>query len=509
MHACSRRKSHVSGAVRRRPTGALADALARTVARALALRAVALLAALTATFTIAAPVGAAAPAPRIGAAALPTAERALAREIYAELVSIPTTQRTGTTVAAEALARRFLDAGYPAADVVLAGPTPEKQNLVVRLRGAHGAAPVAYFAHLDVVEALKEAWTVPPFELTERDGWFYGRGTSDMKQGAAALAATMLRLRRERFVPRGDVIAAFTADEEGGPDNGADWLVKHRRELVAVPYAINLDGADIPRLRGRRQQLEISTGEKLYASYSLTVSNPGGHSSLPVPENAIYRLAAALTRLAASPFPIRLNDATRAMLDGYARRESGQAAADVAAVAAGRADEAATARVTSSPYLNAVLRTTCVATMVQAGHADNALPMRAKANVQCRLLPDEDVAAMPAKLAAIVADPQVEVGIVWAPIAAPASTLDPRVRATVQRVADEMWPGLRVVPTMAVGASDGTFLRGAGIPTFDVNGFYIDMEDVRAHGKDERLHVDSFYEGVDFQYRFMKALASR
>lgn len=447
--------------------------------------------------------------PAIGAAALPPSERALAREIFAELVSIPTSPRAGTSAAAEALAKRFRAAGFPASDVHVVGPAPDKQNLVVRLRGANRAPPVAYFVHLDVVEALKEAWSVEPFALTERDGWFYGRGTLDTKGSAAALAATLLRLHREAFVPRGDVIAAFTADEEGGPHNGADWLLKERRELVDAPYAINLDGIGIPRANGRRLRLGIAVAEKLYATYSLTTSNPGGHSSLPVPENAISQLAAALVRLQQHTFPVRTNEATRAMLESYAALETGALRSDLLAIAAGRADAAALARVTAVPHLNAMLRTTCVATMVQAGHAENALPMRARATIQCRLLPDEDVATMPARLAAIVGDPSVEIGTVWEPLAAPASTLDPRVRSTVERIVADMWPGLPVIPTMNTGATDGTFIRAAGVPTFDVNGLYVDLEDVRAHGKDERVSVDAFYEGVDFQYRFTKALASR
>lgn len=433
---------------------------------------------------------------------------ALARDLYAELVAIPTTARTGTTAAAEALARRFRAAGFAAEDVVLAGPSPAKQNLFVRLRGSGDAAAIGFLAHLDVVEALPEAWSVAPYALTEDGGWFYGRGTVDMKNGVAALAASLIRLKRDGFVPRGDVVAAFTADEEnGGPENGVFWMLRERRDLFDVAYAINLDGAGVLREGGAPVRMGIAVAEKTYATYALTVTSPGGHSSRPGPDNAIYRLAAALLALERHAFPLRLNEGSRAMLEETARRRGGQLAADLRAILAGAADAAAIARVSADPYLNAVLRSTCVATLVQAGHAENALPMRACATVQCRLAPGEDVAAMPAALAAVVADPRVEVSVAFEPLAAPASPLHPAVRGAAEAVVAQLWPGLPVMPIMQVASTDSSLLRAAGIPTYDVNGFAVDAEDNRAHGRDERLGVKSFYEGVEFQYRFMKALS--
>jgi acetylornithine deacetylase/succinyl-diaminopimelate desuccinylase-like protein len=454
--------------------------------------------------------GAAAAGTRTAAAATPPpADAALAREILAELISKVTTERTGITPAAEALAARFRAAGFPAEDVVLAGPSAKNQNLVVRLRGRAAKPAVGYFVHLDVVEALKEAWTVEPFQLLERDGYFWGRGTADTKDTAAILAATLIRLKREGVVPKTDVVASFNSDEEGGPENGVDWLLKHRRALVDVAYAINLDGNSGLFVGGERARFGISVAEKLYATYSFTFSNPGGHSSLPVPDNAIYRLSAALTRLSQYRFPVRLNEASRAMLKDFASHERGPLAADMIAVADGRADEAAIARVAERPMLNALMRTTCVATQLQAGQAENALPMRAKGTVQCRLLPDEDVTTMTKRLAEIAGDPQVEVGIVWQPILAPASPLSREVRVAAERATDSIWPGLKVMPVMAVGASDGTYLRGAGIPTYDVSGIFIDAEDMRMHARDERIRVSAFYEALEFQYRFMKALNGR
>lgn len=442
------------------------------------------------------------------ARALPP-DAALAREILAELISKVTTERTGITTAAEALAARFRAAGFPADDVVLVGPSPKNQNLVVRLRGKKPRPAVGYFVHLDVVEALKEAWTVEPFQLLERDGYFYGRGTEDTKGTAAVLAATLIRLKREGFVPQTDIVASFNSDEEGGPENGVDWLLKNRRELIDVAYAINLDGSGGLFVGGQRARLGISVGEKLYATYAFTFSNRGGHSSLPVPDNAIYRLSAALARLSQYRFPVRLNEASRAMLKDFARYERGPLGADMIAVAEGRADEAAIARVAQRPLLNALMRTTCVATQLQAGQAENALPMRAKGTVQCRLLPDEDVATMTKRLAEIAGDEQVEVSTVWEPIVAPASTLSVEVRRAAERTTNAIWPGLQVMPVMAVGASDGTYLRGAGIPTYDVNGLFADAEDLRAHARDERIHVSSFYEALEFQYRFMHALQGK
>jgi acetylornithine deacetylase/succinyl-diaminopimelate desuccinylase-like protein len=439
----------------------------------------------------------------------PPADQALARDIYAEMIAIPTTARTGTTLAAEALAARFRAAGFAAEDLVLAGPVPEKQNLVVRLRGAGRGPAIGYLTHLDVVEALPEAWTVEPFVLTERDGWFYGRGSVDTKNSVAVLAATLIRLKREGFVPRSDIVAAFTADEEnGGPENGVHWLLEQRRDLFDVDYVINLDTSSILRENGAKARFGIAVAEKTYATYALTVSSPGGHSSRPVPDNAIYRLAAALTRLEHHAFPLRLNEGSRAMLEETAQRERGPLADDLRAILDGRADEATIARVSTVPFLNAVLRTTCVATMLQAGHAENALPMRARATVQCRLAPGEDAAAMPAVLAQVVVDPRVEVSVAFEPLTAPASPLEPRVLATTREVAAQLWPGLGVMPIMNTASTDSSLLRAAGIRTFDLNGFAVDVEDMRAHGRDERFSVESFYEGLEFQYRFMRALSA-
>jgi acetylornithine deacetylase/succinyl-diaminopimelate desuccinylase-like protein len=322
------------------------------------------------------------------------------------------------------------------------------------------------------------------------------------------LAATLIRLKREGFVPATDVVAAFTADEEnGGPENGVFWMLGQRRDLLDVAYFINLDTAGVQREKGAPARLGIKVAEKIYATYALTVTSPGGHSSRPEPDNAIYRLAAALLRLEQHAFPLRLNEGSRAMLEEAARRASGTLAADLRAILDGRADEAALARVSANPYLNAVMRTTCVATMLQAGHAENALPMRAKATVQCRLAPDEDVAGMPAALAAVVADPRVEVSVAFEPLIAPVSPLDPKVLEATTAVATQMWPGLPVMATMNTANTDSSLLRWGGIPAYDLNGFAVDVEDNRAHGRDERLAVESFYAGLEFQYRFMKALS--
>ncbi|HET7425104.1 MAG TPA: M20/M25/M40 family metallo-hydrolase, partial [Gemmatimonadales bacterium] len=324
----------------------------------------------------------------------PEADRRMAREILAELVAINTVQDSGATRAARALARRLTAAGFPAKDVQLAGPKPRKQNLVFRLRGKGSAKPILFLAHLDVVEARREDWTVDPFKLTERDGWFYGRGTSDIKDEAADLVTNLIRLKRERYVPERDIIVALTDDEEGGDDNGAQWLLDNRPEWVAADYGINLDAGGAQMQHGVRLRNPVQTSEKIYATYLLEVTGPGGHSSLPEPSNTIYSLARGLDRLSQFTFPVRLTETTRGFFDRLGAQIGGETGRDLQAVAAGRADSAAVARVSETPMYNSSMRNTCVATMLQAGHAENALPQRAQATVQCRLLPGESPEAI-------------------------------------------------------------------------------------------------------------------
>jgi len=438
----------------------------------------------------------------------PTAEQQLARDIFRELIEINTTEPVGTTKAAEALAARLRAAGFAEEDVKIVGPNARKQNLVARLRGGGAARPLLLLAHLDVVEALREDWTLDPFKFTEQEGYFYGRGTSDIKEEAADLVANFIRLKREGFKPDRDLILALTADEEGGPDNGVAWLLKNHRELIDAAYAVNTDAGGGQIVKGRHVRNAVQTSEKVYLTFALEVKNRGGHSSLPSKENAIYRLAEGLARLSKFDFPVRTNDTTRAYFERMAAGESGQTAADMLAVARTPADEAAAARLSaSSVYYNALLRTTCVATQLQAGHAENALPQTARATVNCRLFPEDTAADVEQTLRRVLADEQIKISTVSPAKPSPASPLTPELFGAVERVTKEMWPGVYVVPVMETGASDSLWLRGAGVPAYGVSGMFFDVDDTRAHGRDERVGVRSYFEGVEFMYRLLKALA--
>ena len=440
----------------------------------------------------------------------------MGQAILKELIETDTTHSTGsTTVAAERLAARLLAAGFPKADVqVVRGPgksAETKGNLVARYRGKGTRKPVLLIAHLDVVAARREDWSMDPFVLTEKDGYFYGRGTLDQKGGAATLVSAFVRLRQEQWVPDRDLILALTADEEGGPDNGIAWLLANRRDLIDAEYCINVDTGGGELRGGKVTALDVQAAEKIYASYSLTVKNPGGHSSLPTKENAIYRLAAGLQRLAAFEFPVRLNDVTRAYFDRMAAL-SGDSAADMRAVAGKVPDGAAAARLAAkSPFYNALLRTTCVATMLQGGHAENALPQTAQATVNCRLLPDEDAAAVQQTLHRVLADTQIVVASIVTPTPSPPSPLAPEPLTAIQAAARAVWgstPAVPIIPFMETGATDGLLVRNAGIPVYGVSGIAHDPDDIRAHGKDERILVKSFNEGLEFAYQIVRALAS-
>jgi acetylornithine deacetylase/succinyl-diaminopimelate desuccinylase-like protein len=445
--------------------------------------------------------------------------RQLAHDIFKQLIEINTTDSAGsTTVAAEAMAQRLRDAEFPAADVVVLGPNDRKGNLLARLHGAGVHKPVLLIGHLDVVEARREDWTTDPFQFVEKDGYYYGRGTQDMKSGDAIWVTTLIRFKREGYRPDRDLILALTADEEGGLSNGVDWLLKNHRDLVDAEFVLNADGGGVDTVKGKPLIVEMDATEKLYADYQLTVTNPGGHSSLPVPDNAIYHLADGLARVERYQFPFELNAVTRAFFDRTAGVESGQTAADMHEIVKSPPDEAAIARLSADPLWNATMRTTCVATRLDAGHANNALPQMARANVNCRILPGHSREEVRRTLVKVVADPKIEVSYVTTSgrildrepnaKALPPVSLRPDVMQALDRVAAEMWPGAPVVPTMSTGASDGVYTNAAGMPTFGISGLAIDTDDVRAHGKDERLGVESYYRGVEFYYRYLKALTS-
>ena len=439
------------------------------------------------------------------------AHDALARDIFRELVEINTTDSSGsTTKAAEAMAARLKAAGFADADVRVIGPNDRKGNLVARLRGRGTAKPILLLAHIDVVEARREDWSpdLDPFRFIERDGFFYGRGTSDDKAQAAVWIANLIRYKQEGFVPERDLIVALTADEEGGTSNGVAWLLEHHRDLIAAEYVLN-EGGDGEISHGKAIANEIQAAEKVYHSVALEARNPGGHSSLPRKDHAIYQLAAALTRLAAFEFPVELNDVTRGYFARMAQIEKGQVAADMKAVAAATPDPAAVRRLAAaSPLYNSVMRTTCVATQISGGHAENALPQTARAVVNCRILPGIDPAAVERTLTGVIADAGIAMSTMWKGVPSPASPLRQDLMAAIDRHTAELWPGVVVVPMMATGATDGVYLRNAGVPVYGVSGFFMDVDDVRAHGRDERIGVREFFAGREFLYRLVKTLSS-
>ena len=426
----------------------------------------------------------------------------LARDIYKQLVEINTTDSVGdNTAAAEAMAARLRAAGIPPADIFVGGPHPRKGNLVARLRGKAGATrkPLLLLAHIDVVEAKKEDWSqdLDPFKLTEKDGYFYGRGTVDDKAMAAIFTANLIRMKQMGAVPDRDIILALTADEEGGDFNGVEWLIKNHRALVDAEFGLNEGGGGQARA-GRKLANRVQAGEKVYVDYTLEVTNKGGHSSQPQAENAIYQLADALAKISKHAFPASVNEITRAYFDKMSGLESGQLAADFKAVAQSTPDPAAIARLSAVPLYNAALRTTCVATMASAGHAPNALPQRATANVNCRILPGEDPAEVQRTLVRVIGDARISVTPVEPAKPSPPSPLTPQLMETMTRITEEMWPGVVVVPFMSVGATDGLYFRQIGVPIYGVSGLFGDMDDVRAHGRDERMGVKEFYEGQEF-----------
>ena len=437
----------------------------------------------------------------------PSAEDALAREIFEELIEINTTDSVGdNTRAAEAMARRLRDAGFPEEDVRVLEPHPRKGNLVARLRGSGKREPLLLLAHIDVVEALPSDWSFDPFTFLEQDGYFYGRGTSDDKAMAAIWIASLIRMKRESYLPDRDLIVALTADEEGGSHNGVQWLLANHRDLIDAAYCLN-EGGGGQMKDGKKLSNSVQLSEKLFQSFSLESTNPGGHSSRPRKDNAIYQLSSALVKISQHEFPVELDEITSAYFEKMSAIENGETSRDMLDVAR-RSDPGAAARLSASPYYNAVLRTTCVATRLEGGHAENALPQTARATVNCRIFPGSDPKDVQRTLESVVGDEGVRLSPVLPASPSLPSPLLPEVMGPIERITGEMWPGVPVVPTMSTGATDGLYLRNAGIPTYGVSGIFGDVDDARAHGKDERLLVSSFYEGREFLHRLVVALSS-
>lgn len=446
------------------------------------------------------------------------ATRKLSLAIFKQLIEINTTDSVGsTTVAAEAMAKRLLDAGFSASDVQVLGPNSRKGNMVARLHGTGKYKPILFIGHLDVVEALRADWSTDPFQFVEKDGYYYGRGTNDMKSEDAIMVTTFIRLKKEGYKPDRDLILALTADEEGGKYNGVDWLLKNHRNLIDAQFVVNPDGGGVTLEDGKPVIYSLDATEKLYADFQLEVTNPGGHSSLPKPDNAIYQLAEGLTRIQHYQFPFELNAVTRSFFERTAKQVSGQTADDMLAILKDPPNEEAAARLSQDPYFNATMRTTCVATRLDAGDANNALPQRATAIVNCRILPGHSREQVRQTLVRVVDDPKITVR--WmdnsgnlhdtAPdaVALPPAPLRDDLMKPLEESVDKIWPGTPVVPTMATGASDGVYTNAAGMPTYGVGAVAIELGDDRAHGKDERIPVKSYFDGVDFYYLLFKALA--
>ncbi|PYT79980.1 MAG: peptidase M20 [Acidobacteria bacterium] len=442
----------------------------------------------------------------------------LARDIFKQLIEINTTDSAGNvTTAAEAMAQRLRNAGFAENDLHVAGPNERKKNLVARFRGAGKRKPILFIGHLDVVEALRSDWSTDPFEFTEKDGYFYGRGTEDMKEGDAVLVTNFIRLKKEGFVPDRDLILALTADEEGGSANGVDWLLKQHRDWIDAEYCVNLDGGEFEKENGRPILAAIQASEKVYVDFQFESLNSGGHSSVPTPDNAIYHLAGALTRLQSFSFPLHVNEVTRNYFERIARLTSGQASADMQAVAKQPPDPAAARRLSESPYYNSLLHTTCVATMLSGGHAANALPQTARANVNCRIFPGEDPQEILQTLERVSGDPKVKIsmvkqtdpeGRVVPVVAVPPSPLLDELTRAMEKTLSSKWPGIPLVATMSTGATDGKYTRIAGIPTYGISCMFFDRQDDRSHGKDERVEVQDFYDGVAFNYKLIGELSS-
>src|SRR5258706_9790507 len=443
----------------------------------------------------------------------PTPAQRELREIYKELVETNTTDSAGScTAAAEAMAARLKAGGLPAPDLQVIVPPggPKKGNLVARYRGTGAKKPIMLLGHLDVVEAKREDWQRDPFRLVEENAYFYARGAADDKAMVAVFVANLIRYRQEGYRPERDLVLVATCDEEIIPSNfsGIVYLLKSHRKLIDAEFALNEGGSGLLDGNGNYLRMTIQAGEKVFQTYQLEVTNPGGHSSLPVKDNAITHVAGGLARLGAFDFPFRLSATTRAYFERMSGIETGQTAADMKAILREPPDAEAIARLSAAnPLNNSTFRTTCVATMLDAGHATNALPQRARATVNCRILPGESVDGVRETLARVLADDKIKITPTHEPTLSPPPPLSPEIVGPIEKVSGQMWPGVPVVPTLLAGATDGRFTINAGIPTYGVSGMFRDPDGSGVHGLDERIRVRTLYEGHEFLYRLVKLYA--
>ncbi|MDZ4728560.1 MAG: M20/M25/M40 family metallo-hydrolase [Xanthomonadales bacterium] len=438
-----------------------------------------------------------------------SAQQQLTEDILRQLIEFESTEEhpEQTRAALEAMAERLLGAGIPESDVVIVNPEPDLYGLVARMRGIQEQQPLLTMAHIDVVTASPDAWAFPPFTFGKKDGYYFGRGTQDNKAGVAHLVANFMRLQQEKFVPNRDLIMMLTGDEETA-GRVADWLATEGRELINAEFALNTDagGGEYDK-DFKPRAFNVQTSEKVYQTYLLTSNNPGGHSSIPRPENAIIQLAQALVRIGEYQFPVRISDNTRLMFARSATLESGQTAADMAEMGTGNYSTAAAERLAQDPYINAIMRTTCVPTELTGGHAENALPRVATATINCRIVPGIEPANVRAKLEELVNDPAIQFTSVYDAKPSPASVMPAALQETLERLVDESWPGIPVIPEMSTGATDGLFMRNAGIPVFGVAGWFMRSSDIRAHGLDEKIGIAEFHAGTEFWYRVLTTLS--
>jgi acetylornithine deacetylase/succinyl-diaminopimelate desuccinylase-like protein len=434
----------------------------------------------------------------------------LGRDVFQELIETDTTHSKGdTTKAAEVVAKRFEAAGFPRGDIQIIGPDPTNKNLVLRYRGTGKRKPAILLAHVDVVEAKREDWSLDPFQFTEQDGFFYGRGTSDDKNGAALMSVALLRLWDEHYKPDRDLILTLTAGEEAAATyDGVEWLLEKHRDLVDGSVCFNADAGGVQKRHGKNLTFAVQAAEKVYQSVRLEAKGVGGHSSKPTKDNPIYRVAAALLQISKYDFPVKLGEITREYFRTMSAIETGETGADMLAIIKNPPDDAALGRISKSPFYNALLRTTAVATMIEGGHAENALPQRARAIVNCRLLPGESPDELLKTLKSVINDDQVSIVAIDPAKPSPPSPLSAEVVSAVKAAKQNLWPSLPILPVMEAGATDGLLFRQAGIPTYGLVGTSTDLDDVREHGKDERMEVKDFYEGLEFQYQFIKAISS-
>ena len=431
------------------------------------------------------------------------------RALYKELVEINTTDSVGNcTTAARALEKRLKAGGLPAADVQVLVPPggPKKGNLVVRYKGSGAKKPMLLLGHLDVVEAKREDWQRDPFKLVEEGGYFYARGSFDDKAMASIFVHNLIRYKAEGYKPERDIIVALTCDEEiiPSPYNGVEFLLKNHRPLIDAEFALNEGATGLRDRNGKPLRMSIQVGEKVFQTYTLEVTNPGGHSSVPVRDNAIYHLAGGLSRLGAFDFPFKLTEATRAYFERMSTLESGPVAADMKAILRDPPDADAILRLSNNASTNATFRTTCVATMLDAGHATNALPQRARATVNCRILPGEPVDEVQKTLARVMANDKIKITPVGVATLSPAPPLTAEILGPAEQVASQMWPGVPMVPTMLVATTDSRFLNNAGIHAYGLSGLFRDPEGSGVHGLNERIPVSSLYEGLEYLYRVVK-----